>query len=171
MHHTTHAGICETLVSRVRRNLNVRGFTLNVFSLTALALGFPLDKKQRERKRKAIFLQRGKGTDLGAGVRAAVGRLVPSGSLAEKCECISVFAGSLAKSANVSALLLVPSQKVRMYQRFCRFPREKCECICVFADSLAVRVLCWVIFSIQDSRHKAAQIVAFEHSRIRALEH
>ena len=43
----------------------------------------------------------------------------------EKCECIRVFVGSLAKSANASALLLVPSRKARMYQRCCSSKAQK----------------------------------------------
>ena len=45
-----------------------------------------------------------------------------------------VLSGSLAgKKANVSALLLIESSKVRMYQLFCSSRAQKCECISSFA--------------------------------------
>ena len=61
---------------------------------------------------------------------------VSTGSLAKTCACISVFAGSLTESANISTISLDPSRKVQLYQRFRWFPHEKCKCIIVFAGSL-----------------------------------
>ena len=74
-------------------------------SITAKALGFPVDKKKTREKKESKIPSLGKGTERGAGVRAAVRCLVPS---LKKGDCISVFAGSLAKNANISTLSLVP---------------------------------------------------------------
>ena len=55
------------------------------------------------------------------------GLSVPSGSLTEKRECISIFAGSFADNVSVSAFSLVPSQNMRASQRFRWFPLEGSE--------------------------------------------
>ena len=115
-------------------------FLLEGFSLTALALGFHMDKKTRDQKASNI-------PSLGQGTRAGPrprGARWPFGSLwfphwkmgmyqrfrwfpREKCERISGFAGSLAKSVNVLPFSLVPLRKVWMYKRFRWFPCVKCE--------------------------------------------